>query len=341
MKTTRRPIVAHVARRGQTQESKEVGSGDRISSRVELVDELDIRLKLENGQEVLVDRQEFAEPPQVGDQAQVTLLLQYPTGAWVGTTREPRAEIKWDEVRRGELVSGRVIEMKPVGLTLQLNGARGFVPSSHLGRNTEGGIPKQFQRNRFAGEIVEYDKRKGEVVVGLRKLLDRREDRNRRHAMARFEQGEVISGTITRLNQHGAFIDVGGVEGLLHESKILKHMQESKESAEPVKIEVGEKINVEVLSKDPKRGRVGLGFARDKKSQSNWSDLVSDYEIDERVTGLVSAVDESGCRVILEERVTGWLPKEELASLPTKGSLVSAQVAEIDTSSGRIRLKSC
>lgn len=341
MTLKRRPIV--VRRPGATpvgtsSEAVDAGPGDRVSVKVVEPAGPDVKVELPGGRVGLIEAGDFAAGiPAVGTQVEATYLLTDDAGVPILTAREV-ASTPWDRLQRGDLVVGDVREMNRGGLSLAVAGARGFAPLSQLGRGGLEAVPTQFQRNRFAGEVVNIDPKKKEIRVGLRSLLERREDARKRVALSRLTEGQATMGKIVRLNQHGAFVELGGVEGLLHESKILRHV---KEAENPAKIEVGAEIEVEVLHVDPKRGRVALGLPLENAEPTSWVEQVADYQVGESVTALIHDVRPDGCSVLLDENVIGWVPSEQLQQVglePRKGALVTASIEGLDEEARRVRL---
>lgn len=341
MTLKRRPIV--VRRSGATPvgtsaQTVGAGPGDRVT--VKVVEQVgsDVQVALPGGQVGVIEAGDFrSEVPAVGAEVEATYLLADDAGVAILTAREVSSG-PWDHLQRGDLVVGEVREMNRGGLSLAVAGARGFAPLSQLGRGGLEAVPTQFQRNRFAGEVVNVDPKKKEIRVGLRSLLERREDARRQIALSRLSEGQTTLGKIVRLNQHGAFVELGGVEGLLHESKILRHV---KEAENPAKIEVGEEIEVEVLHVDPKRGRVALGLRLENAEPTSWVEQVADYQVGESVTALIHDVRPDGCSVLLDENVIGWVPNEQLQQVgfePRKGALVTASIEGLDEQSRRVRL---
>lgn len=315
-----------------------VGPGDRVQVTVAECGEFDVAVKLPSGDSGTIERSEFrGEQPVAGASLNALYLLRDELDRVVLTTREP-VESSWDQLRRGDLVAASVNEMNRGGLSLSVAGARGFSPLSQLGRGELETVPAQFQRGRFVGEVVAVDAKKKEVRLGLRSLLERREDARRQGVFKQLDEGSMVEGKIVRLNQHGSFIDVGGVEGLLHVSKMLRHV---KEAEKPVKFDVGETITVEILQVDPSRGRVALGLPEDNKEPTSWVEQVADYQAGESVTGLVHDVRSDGCSVLIDEGVFGWVSLDQFAAsgvTPKKGTLVQARVEGLDEASRRVTL---
>ena len=170
-----------------------------------------------------------------------------------------------------------------------------------------------------------------------RPILERAAEEGRTNALARLSEGEVLSGTVVRLTDHGAFIDLGGVDGLLHASKIRQRLKTQKEGEA---LRVGQRITVEVVHVDRERRRVGLDFKR--LDPDAFGRAVDDYKVGDEVTGWVSKSDPEGIIVSLEEGVQGFIPRESLLHLevePLTGAIVKAVVTAVDAVKRQITLR--
>ncbi|MCA8959814.1 MAG: 30S ribosomal protein S1 [Planctomycetes bacterium] len=296
-------------------------------------------MELPGGGPGVAEVREFETPPSVGDTISLTYLVSDPRGGVVHlTAASPIEQVDPKTAPKGRVVVGNVIEMNRGGLAVDLGGVRGFLPIAQIARGLET-VPVEFQRRRVAAEVRGVDAKRGEIMLTLRDRLERREQRQKREAMSRLERGQVLEGKVVRMNQHGAFIDVGGVDGLLHDTRIRRHLQESDT---PQKIEVGGFVKVEILDVDPERGRVGLAIPREDESPTTFSDLVGEFEAGEKVMGMVQEVRNDGCTVLLDEQVKGWLPRDHfdgVGSAIRRGSLVEAVVDSIDLGQQRIQLR--
>ena len=344
MAAPRRPIMV---RPGGARARSESGScrhpGERVETTVTEIRDGDVVVQLAGSDRGLIDGSEFpgSERPAVGSRLDATFLQRDERQkADILTVRQPLKRVPWDSVKIGDLVEGTVTEVNVGGLVVNVGGSRGFMPVSQVGRRLRKNLGSLLRRP-IAGEVTRIDAKKREVVLGLRRVLERWQQKGKARELARFQTGQVLEGTVVRRNEHGAFVDLGGVDGLLHESKIKRRNEESETE---VSLDPGTQVRVEILYVDKERGRIGLGFERQRRTESRERPSLTsygDFEVGEQVTGMVRRVEPNGVSVMLGERVEGWLPASHLPdpnNLPRKGALVKAVVTHISPR-GQLELK--
>jgi small subunit ribosomal protein S1 len=256
---------------------------------------------------------------------------------------------RWEEARRlfeaGQFIELPVIGFNRGGLVVGWNGLRGFVPASHLVC-----LPpfleeeeRQEELERLVGtrlrlRIIELDQGQGRFVLSERAdLLD--EDR-RRDVLNSISPGDVRRGRVTNLCSFGAFVDLGGLEGLVHVSELswgrVEHPSDVLEAGQPVEIYV---INV-----DRERGRVGLSLKR--LLPDPWQSIEERYHVGQFVEGTVTHVVDFGAFARVEEGLEGLIHVSELADHDVShprdvvkvGDTVKAQVISVDGERHRLGL---
>jgi len=222
---------------------------------------------------------------------------------------DPR-ERAWDRVLRakssGEVLNATVTEAVKGGLVVDL-GVRGFVPSSQIGLS----VPRNL--NQYVGQtlklrVMEVDRRRQTVILTNRQVMEEERATKRRAALGRLEEGEVRRGIVRRLTDIGAFVDVGGVDGLLHVSEISWKRVEHPSDV----LKVGQKIQVKVLRVDPDAGRISLSMRQ--LMTDPWEDARKKYTPGNIVKVKVASLVPQGAVIEMEEGLDGFLPVSELAS---------------------------
>jgi predicted RNA-binding protein with RPS1 domain len=221
---------------------------------------------------------------------------------------DPR-ERSWDRVLKakatGETLSATVTEATKGGVVVDL-GVRGFVPASQLGLS----VPRNL--NQFIGRtlrvrVMEVDRRRQTVILTNRQVLEEERAVKRKAAIEKLEEGEVRQGIVRRITDIGAFVDVGGVDGLLHVSEISWNRVDHPSSV----LTVGQKLDVKVLRVDPATGKVSLSVRR--LTADPWDAVRRDFPIGTTVHAKVLRTVQQGAVVELAEGIEAFLPISELA----------------------------
>lgn len=221
---------------------------------------------------------------------------------------DPR-ERAWDRMMRakstGETLSATVTEAVKGGVVVDV-GVRGFVPASQLGLS----VPRNL--NQYLGRtlklrVLEVDRRRQTVILSNRVIQEEERAEKRRNAISRVKEGDEIVGTVRRLTDIGAFVDVGGVDGLLHVSELSwKRIDKPSDL-----LTVGEKVRVKVLKVDPEAGRISLSMRR--LAPDPWDAARRKYGVGNTVKVKITSLVPQGAVVQLDEQMEGFIPISELA----------------------------
>jgi predicted RNA-binding protein with RPS1 domain len=222
---------------------------------------------------------------------------------------DPR-ERAWDRMMRskstGEALSATVTEAVKGGVVVDV-GVRGFVPASQLGLS----VPRNL--NQYVGRtlklrVLEVDRRRQTVILSNRVIQEEERAEKRRSAIGRVNEGDEILGTVKRLTDIGAFVDVGGVDGLLHVSEISWKRVEKPSDV----LNVGDKVRVKVLKVDPSAGRISLSMRR--LAPDPWDVARRKYQPGSVIRVKVVSTVAQGAIVQLDEDLEGFIPISELAA---------------------------
>jgi small subunit ribosomal protein S1 len=264
-----------------------------------------------------------------------------------GTVMLSRAKAEkfkiWRELERAfqtdTPVEGVVLGKVKGGLKVDI-GVAAFLPGSHVDIRPVRNLDRYIgQRGRF--QILKFNRARANVVVSRRSVLERERASLKEETLRVLEEGVILEGTVKNITDYGAFIDLGGIDGLLHITDMswgrLQHPSEV--------LKVGEKVKVVVLKYDPERERVSLGM---KQILSDpWTEATANYPVGRRVRGKVVSVTDYGAFVELEKGVEGLIHVSEMSWTkrtvhPSKvvnvGDYVEVQVLGVDEGNRRISL---
>ena len=249
----------------------------------------------------------------------------------------------WDQIVKaadeGSLVEGLVLDKVKGGLSVDI-GVRAFVPASQVDLRPPKNLG-QYVGRRYKFKVIKLNKKRGNVVLSRRSVLEQERVEKKHSLLGTLEEGKVVDGTVKNITEYGAFIDLGGIDGLLHITDMswgrLKHPSEI--------LSVGDPIQVKILQYDHEKERVSLGL---KQTQPDpWDQVKYKYREADRVKGKVISLADYGAFIEIEKGVEGLIHVSEMSwtqkikhpsQVVTVGQEVEAQVLEIDTVNRRISL---
>jgi small subunit ribosomal protein S1 len=250
----------------------------------------------------------------------------------------------WDEIEKAHnekaSVKVRVIDRIKGGLTVDILGARAFLPGSQVDirpvRNLDG-----LKGQELEVRIIKVNKKRGNIVVSRKQILDEELTAKRDVTMAHLEENAVLTGTVKNLTDYGAFVDLGGIDGLLH----ITDMSWGRLTHPRDLVNVGDQIQVKVLKFDRDKQRVSLGFKQ--LTPDPWLDASERYPIGARVHGRVISVTDYGAFIELEQGIEGLVHVSEMtwskrmkhpSKLVNVGDQVDAVVLNVNPQERRISL---
>ncbi len=246
--------------------------------------------------------------PSVGDEVEVTIEGYDGENGLLILTREGAAvQTDWNSVAIGMIVEARAIETNKGGLTVMVNGIRGFLPISQIDlyrvENAE-----QFVNERFRCLVTDVDPVEKNLVVSRRALLEKDREEKREQLWAELAEGQVRDGVVSRVEHFGAFVDLGGVDGLLHISEMSWfRVNNAKEIVQP-----GQHIKVAVLRVDREARKVALGLKQ--LEPGPWDNIHEKYPVGTITTGKVVKLLDFGAIVELEAGIDGLVHISEAAT---------------------------
>ena len=281
---------------------------------------------------------------QPGDIVDVLLERTEDRDGYVVLSREKAEKMKiWDEVEKAyaerKVVIGRVIERIKGGLAVDI-GVRAFLPGSQIDvrpvRNLDA-LRGQELRMR----VIKVNKKRGNIVLSRKVLLEEENAEKKKHTLDTLAEGKVLRGVVKNITDYGAFIDLGGIDGLLH----ITDMSWGRVTHPSELFQVNQEIDVIVLKYDPATERVSLGHKQ--LMNDPWSNVIERYPVGARLTGKVVSLTDYGAFVELEPGVEGLIHVSEMSwskrvKHPSKilnvGDTVETMVLGVDPGARRISL---
>jgi small subunit ribosomal protein S1 len=245
----------------------------------------------------------------------------------------------WEDLRQGETVTARITGSNTGGLEAMVNNVRGFIPASQIERFRVENFG-DYVNQKMDCIVTEVNAAKKRLVLSHRAVLDRQHEETRKQLLESIAIGSVYDGTVTKLMDFGAFVDIGGLEGLAHVSKLSwDHVSHPKEILSP-----GEKIKVRIEKIDHATGKISLSH-RDTLAHP-WDNIDQKYAINATVAGVVTRIADFGAFVRLEPGVEGLVHISEIAHHRVMkvgnhlhvGDQVQAKVLSIDLDKQKMSL---
>ncbi|MDX9723341.1 MAG: 30S ribosomal protein S1 [Myxococcota bacterium] len=297
---------------------------------------------IDENQKALVPSYEFGvEKPKPG--ARVELLVERPVkGFWAASIRKAEALRRWDELRalaaQQAVIEVPIIAANDGGLVADL-GVRGFIPRSQVDLHRVDEL-QSFVNQTLQVRVIKFDERDGALILSRRALLEERKEELQAEALKSITVGEVYEGTVRRVMPYGAFVDIGGVEGLLHRSNLSWGRETPQDLLKP-----GDVVSVKVLDFDEKNKKLALG--RKQLLDDPWKELAARFELGSVATGTVVSLAAFGAFVELEAGVEGLVHNTEMSwterinhpkQVVKKGESVQVKILGVDTEERRLRL---
>ena len=246
----------------------------------------------------------------IGDEVEVFLERVEDNDGNVVLSKEKANKIKlWDELvtkhETSEIIEGTVIAKAKGGLTVDI-GLKAFLPGSQIDlrpiRNLEKLIVEVFQMR-----IIKMNKKRGNIVLSRRVLLEEKRQHSRSETLQQLKEGNLIAGIVKNITEYGVFIDLGGIDGLLH----ITDMSWGRVNHPSEMFSIGDKVDVVVLKFDKEKERVSLGLKQ--ISPDPWVDVDIKYPVNTHITGKVVSITDYGIFVELEKGIEGLVHISEMS----------------------------
>jgi len=284
-----------------------------------------------------------ADEVSIGDEIDALVLTKEDAeGRLILSKKRARFELAWKNIERaaesGEPVNGRVIEVVKGGLIIDL-GVRGFLPASLVDIRRVQDLD-EFLGQELRAKVIELNRSRNNVVLSRRAVLEEERKEQRQQILDKLQPGDVVEGQISNIVDFGAFVDLDGMDGLIHISELSwSHVNHPSEV-----LEIGQDVSVKVLDIDRDRQRISLGL---KQTQSDpWQQVIESYHEDNVVEGRVTKVVTFGAFVEILPGVEGLVHISELAQhhvenpreIVAQGQPVNVKIIEVDGERRRLSL---
>ncbi|KIQ96129.1 30S ribosomal protein S1 [Lysobacter sp. A03] len=281
----------------------------------------------------------------VGDKIKVALdAIENGFGETVLSREKAKRAMVWDELEEAlennETITGRISGKVKGGFTVDIKDVRGFLPGSLVDvRPVRDSTYLEGKELEF--KLIKLDRKRNNIVVSRRAVVESEHSEEREQLMEKLVEGAILKGVVKNLTDYGAFVDLGGIDGLLHITdmawKRVRHPSEV--------VEVGQELDVRVLKYDRERNRVSLGLKQ--LGEDPWDNIARRYPADTRVFGKVSNVTDYGAFVEIEPGVEGLVHVSEMdwtnknvnpSKIVQVGDEVQVMVLDVDEERRRISL---
>jgi small subunit ribosomal protein S1 len=281
----------------------------------------------------------------VGDEVDVYIdSFEDGTGETVLSREKAKKAKVWDELAEAmendELVTGVIVGRVKGGFTVQIANIQAFLPGSLVDLRPVRDV-SYLEGKPLEFKLIKLDRKRNNVVVSRRAVLEQERESGRHAIMEGLEEGAVVHGVVKNLTEYGAFVDIGGIDGLLHVADM--DWKRVRRPSEVVK--VGDELDVKILKFDRERQRISLGLKQ--LTEDPWSNVERRFPVGSRVFGKVTNVTDYGCFVEVEEGIEGLVHASEMdwtnkSANPHKllkvGDEVEVAVLGIDMSRRRMSL---
>lgn len=323
--------------------------GELIKGRVLQVTNDEVIVDIGYKSEGMIPRHEFQNmpadrQPHPGQEIEAILERTEDQSGYVVLSYEKARRLKaWDTVEAafasGTPVRGRVLERVKGGLSVDI-GVRAFLPGSIADTRPLKNLDV-LRGRELDFRVVGLDKKRGNIVLSRKAILEEVADHKKKEAAEALADGRTMKGAVKNLTDYGAFIDLGGIDGLLH----VTDMSWGRLAKPSDAVHVGQEVEVRVLKFDPESGRISLGMKQLRPDP--WHDLPAHYPVGARVRGKVVSLTDYGAFVELEEGVEGLIHVSEMSwtkkiKNPSKilnvGDTVEAVIADVNPETRRLSL---
>jgi small subunit ribosomal protein S1 len=332
------------------QEQTLFSSGELVQGKVVGISERGILVDFGYKSEGIVPREEFTSPTgeitvKVGDEVEVVIRSMdsndhAPSLSYLDAIRRKSWSTIEEAYKNGTPVIGHVVEKTKGGLKVEINGVEAFLPGSQVDsrpiRNLDPFIGQEIET-----KIIKFSRKRNNIVLSRKVLTDEVVNAQKSETLANLEEGFVVEGKVKSLTEYGAFVDLGGIDGLLHVTDMSWGRLQNPNQL----FKVNDSVQVKVLKLDREKEKVSLGYKQ--LLPDPWATVAEVYPVSTKQKGKVSSVTDYGAFIELEPGVEGLVHVTEMSwskrakhpkNLVEVGDEVDVQVLGIDTRDRRISL---
>lgn len=324
-----------------SQVGRTLSEGQRVQAKVMKSMNDAVFVSLGGPDEGVIATEQFDVVPEDGTQVEVVVRGYIPDeGMYEVTLPGKSVEVSdWDDIAEGEVIEVLVTGSNTGGLECKVGAIRGFIPASQVAEYRVENLGEMVDQKVLC-VVTEANQRRGNLVLSRRAVLEREKAEKRAERLANLEVGAAVEGTVRKITDFGAFVDIGGLDGLLHISQLswerVKHPSEI--------LEEGQQIQVRVDKIDEQSGKIGLSYR--SLQEHPWKDAESAFSVGSIVKGSVTRIAEFGAFVKVATGVEGLVHVSELAhhrvsnvsNVVSEGQDVSVKVLSVDSEQQRMSL---
>jgi small subunit ribosomal protein S1 len=295
------------------QSLQDIEEGEIVRGRVLKIDDKEVTVDVGFKSEGVIPVEEFPdlEGVKVGDEIEVFLEKTENQDGLVVLSKQRADFVKvWDRVKgaadRGELVEGRLVRKIKGGVVVDLYGVEAFLPGSQIALRQVQNVDAIINQS-MEFKIIKLNKRRRNIVVSRRSVLEEHRAKQKSEIIQELAKDQLREGIVKNITDFGAFVDLGGIDGLLH----ITDMSWGRVSHPSELVSIGEKIKVKVLSFDPEKERISLGMKQ--LTPYPWEDVDKRYTVGTKVNGRVVSITDYGAFVELEKGIEGLIHISEMS----------------------------
>jgi len=327
-----------------------IKEGDIVSGTVIKLNKDSVVVDIGYKSEGLISMSEFAGTGgqiavKVGDVIDVLIEAKENDDGLVILSKEKADKLKvWDEIsaacERDELIEGTITARVKGGLSVTIRGGvKAFLPGSQVDLRPIRNLDKLIAQT-YQFKVIKFNKKRGNIVLSRRVLLEKERDALKARTLQNLEENMVVTGVIKNITEYGAFVDLGGIDGLLH----ITDMSWGRVNHPSEVFNVGDEVTVKVLKYNAETERVSLGLKQ--TMEDPWNHASESYPLGKRVRGKVVSLTDYGAFIEMEQGIEGLIHVSEMSwkkpKHPSKvleiGQEVECQVLDVDIANKRISL---
>lgn len=330
---------------------KRIHEGDVLKGRVISVTDNKVLVNIGYISDGIIEREEICESPEISpkdlvkvdEEIYVYVMVVNDEGTVLLSKKKAEAVKIWDEFeesfKNGKPMDIKVSEVVNGGVVSFVSNVRAFIPASQLSVRYVENL-HDFVGKVVTAKVVELDREKGKVVFSVKELEKVENDKKRAALLKTIQKGDVLKGVVSRLAKFGAFVDLGGMDGLIHICELSwKRVNDPSEV-----VTVGDEVEVYVLNVDAANNKISLGLRN--VNENPWKDISSNYKVDTILDGTVVRVTDFGAFVEIGPGVEGLVHISQISdehitkpsSVLTAGDSVKVKILDIKEKEQRISL---
>jgi small subunit ribosomal protein S1 len=326
---------------GMSDRTEPLSDGSRVQGQVLKIHEDNVFVALGGPDEGVVPFEQFNQEPAIGTPVEVIVRgLSSEDGLYLLSLPGGTIEVTdWEDLEEGSVVEATVTGSNSGGLECKVGGVKGFIPISQISEYRVEDT-SEFVEQKFLCVVTEANARRGNLVLSRRAVLEREREERRKEQLEKIQPGDLMEGIVRSIKDFGAFVDLGGLDGLIHISKLswerVKHPSDV--------LEVGQKVKVKLDKVDKETGKISLSY-RDLLDNP-WDTAEQDFAVGSVHRGTVTRIAAFGCFVKLAPGVEGLVHISELAhhrvskvdAFVSEGQEVEVKVLSFDRDTQKIGL---